>query len=267
MGVVGIATRSCRAMTGDAGCLTCVLRSLTLTYMLTLYRDRQIVLSVATWRQLAAGHLRSMHFHDLASNTPLDRALKRLVETRHLARIERRMVGGTGAGSGQYVYQLGREGWALAGREKAYWAFRAVDYHTLAIADVYVELLELERAGKIRIRGRVSEPETLTVIAGVELRPDMFVEVDDLVNGRTVTLWVEVDMGTERMSVIRKKLADYWHAYQNADESRVFPQVLFLAPDDDRAKQLRFTIEQGSEEAQALFVVSKVNEFGGLYFS
>jgi hypothetical protein len=46
----------------------------------------------------------------------------------------------------------------------------------------------------------------------------------------------------------------------------VFPQVLFIAPDDDRAKQLRWTIEQGPAEAQDLFVVSSLHEFGGLYF-
>lgn len=236
--------------------------------MLTLDRDRQIVLSVAAWKQVSAGHLRSLHFHELASQTPLDRALKRLVDRKYLARIERRMVGGTGAGSGQYVYQLGRAGWALAGKEKNYWPFRSVDYHTLAIVDVFTELLDYERRGRIAIRGHVSEPETLRTIGGVELRPDLFVEVDDLLNGRTITLWVEVDMGTERMSIIRKKLADYWHAYQHSDDSlKVFPQILFIAPDDDRAKQLRFTIEQGPQEAQALFMVSKLNEFGGLYLS
>lgn len=235
--------------------------------MLTLDRDRQIVLSVARWRQLAAGHLRAMHFDGLSSQTPLDRALKRLVERKYLARIERRMVGGTGAGSGQYVYQLGRAGWALVGREKAYWPFRAVDYHTLAIADVYVEFLALQREKRLAILNVTTEPETLTTIAGIELRPDLFIEVADMVNGLRRIFWIEVDMGTERMSVIRKKLADYWHAYQNAPEADGFPQILFIAPDDERKKQLRWTIEQGSEEAQALFVVSTLREFGGLYFS
>lgn len=267
MTVVGFATPLRPATTGRAACLTRVLRSLTLTYMLTLDRDRLIVLSVARFGQLTAGHLRAMHFYDLASQTPLDRALKRLVERRYLARIERRMVGGTGAGSGQYVYQLGRQGWALAGREKAYHPYRSVHYHTLAIADVYVELLYLQQDDRIEIDNYITEPETVTAIAGVELRPDLFAEVYDHINGRTVTLWVEVDMGTERMSIIRKKLADYWHAYQHADEGQVFPQVLFIAPDRERAKELRYTVAQGAEEAQELFVVSTLHEFTGLYFS
>jgi len=268
VGVVGFATPGCRARTGIAGNLTRVLCSLTLTYMLTLDRDRQIVMSVARFQQLSAGHLRSMLFDDLASQTPLDRALKRLVDRKYLARIERRMVGGKGAGSGQYVYQLGRQGWLLAGREKKYWPFRAVDYHTLAIADAFVEVLELQHRGRIEILNYITEPETRTHIGGVELRPDLTLEVDDLLNGRTVTLWVEVDMGTERLSVIKAKLASYWHAYENAPESlRVFPQVLFLAADNDRAKELRWAVEQGSREAQGLFVVSTVREFAGLYFS
>lgn len=235
--------------------------------MIVLDRDRQIVMAVARFGQLTASHLRAMLFHDRSSQTPLDRALKRLVERKYLARIERRMVGGTGAGSGQYVYQLGREGWKLAGREKAYWPFRAVNYHTLAIADVYRELLELEHAGRLTIEAFLTEPESWQVIAGADLRPDLFVQVADHLNGRSVSLWIEVDMGTERQSAIAQKLAAYWHAYQHADESRVFPQVLLIAPDNDRAKALRYTIAQGDEEAQALFVVSTLPEFTGLYFS
>lgn len=236
--------------------------------MIVHERDRLIVLSIARFGQLTAGHLRTMHFNDLASQTPLDRALKRLIERKYLARIERRMVGGTGAGSGQYVYQLGREGWKLAGKEKNYWPFRAVNYHTLAIADVYKELLDYQHAGRIAVEAFETEPESWRDIAGADLRPDLYVELADLVNGRGLALWIEVDLGTERLSIIRQKLANYWHAYENAPDSmKVYPQVLFIAPDAARAKELRWTIQQGNEEAQGLFMVSTIHEFGGLYFS
>ena len=268
MGVVGFATHGFRSVTGIERHLTRVLRSATLTGMLILDRDRQIVLSVARFQQLTAGHVRAIHFEGHASNTPVDRALKRLVEGRYLARIERRMIGGTGAGSGQYVYQLGRNGWTLAGREGKYWPFRAVNYHTLAIADTYVEMLRWQQLGRIIVLGFHTEPDSWRKAGGEDLRPDLYVQIADRLNGRELSLWVEVDLGTERLSVIRHKLASYWRAYQHAGDSmEIFPQVLFLAPDDDRAKHLRWTIEQGDQEAQELFMVSTVDQFGGLYFS
>lgn len=237
--------------------------------MLIHDRDRQIVLSIGRFGQLTAGHVRTMHFHDLASLTPSYRALDRLVERKYLARIERRMVGGNGAGSGQYVYQLGSAGWALCQREGRYWPFRTVNYHTLAIVDTYVELLELERVGKIRIEGFATEPDSWLNIAGSDLRPDLHVELADLHRQRSLSLWIEIDLGTERQRAIKDKLARYYHAWQFADERQlsVFPLVLFLAPDDVRARELRWIIERGEEEAQKLFLVSTPSEFAGLLFS
>jgi hypothetical protein len=43
-------------------------------------RDRAVVELVAKFRQLTGGHIRDSLFADLASPTPLDRTLKRLVE-------------------------------------------------------------------------------------------------------------------------------------------------------------------------------------------
>jgi hypothetical protein len=75
-------------------------------------------------------------------------------------------------------------------------------------------------------------------------------------------------MGTERQKAIKDKLARYWHAYQHATEDDLpsFPIVLFIAPDDARARELRWIIERGSKDAQALFLVSTMPEFAGLMF-
>ena len=232
-----------------------------------LDRDRQIVLSVARFGQLAAGQIHALHFDGL-TQTPTDRALKRLVELRMLARIERRMVGGTGAGSGQYVYQLGSMGWVLAGKAGRYYPQRAVNHHTLAIVDAYLELLQVERTGLIEIRGFFTEPDSWRTIEGIELRPDLFIEVLDVYRGRTLHLWLEIDMGTERPKKITDKLAAYWYAYQHSSEAAM-PQssaVFFLAPDDDRAKTLSWIIEQGDEDAQKLFAAFTISSFASLLF-
>lgn len=264
--VVGFATPQTQAVAGGFGCLTRVLCCSTLTCMLILDRDRQLVLSVARFQQLTAGHLRSIHFPDHLSNTPLDRTLKRLVERRFLARIERRMIGGNGAGSGHYVYQLGSAGWALVGREGRYSPYRAVNHHTLAIADAYVELLEYERKGSIEILGFHTEPDSWVRIEQVELRPDLFIEIYKPFHDITMQLWLEIDMGTERPKQIRQKLADYWHAYSHSSAD-VMPRataVLFLSPDEDRAKTLRWIIEQGKEDAQKLFGAFTIGDFAEL---
>ncbi|TFD15506.1 hypothetical protein E3T26_06910 [Cryobacterium sp. TMT1-21] len=236
--------------------------------MLTLDRDRQIILSVDRFGQLATAHIAQLHFAELTPK-PMQRALTRLVERKYLARIERRMVGGTGAGSGQYVYQLGSAGWKLVGRVGKYWPFRTVNYHTLAIADSYMELLALEREKRIEIIGFTTEPDTWLDIAGADLRPDMFIEVRQVFEKKSLSLWVEIDMGTERQKALKDKLARYWHAYQHADADKlpVFPLVLFLAPDLKRAREIRWLIDNGPKEGQPLFLVSTVPEYARLLFS
>lgn len=237
--------------------------------MLIHDRDRQIVLSIGRFGQLSASQIGAMHFHGLSSPTPMYRALERLTGRKYISRIERRMVGGNGAGSGQYVYQLGSAGWALSGREGRYWPFRAVNHHTLAIADTYVELLRLEAEGRISIKGFATEPDSWLAIAGADLRPDLHVDVADNFHRRDISLWIETDMGTERQKALKDKLARYYHAYQHADsrELPVFPIVLFIAPDDVRARELRWIIERGDREAQELFLVSTPSEFGAILFS
>lgn len=234
--------------------------------MLMHDRDRQILLTVARFGQASAGQLRSLHFADVSSVTPLRRALKRLVAHRLLAVIERRMVGGSGAGSGQYVYQLGAAGWTFTGRPGRYYPLRMVNYHTLAIVDAYVEVMYLQHEGKILINTATSEPDSWMTIAGADLRPDLYLEMTQDFTARRYYLWLEVDMGTERQKAIKDKLARYWHAYQHATDVELpaFPLVVFIAPDDGRARELRSIVEKGSEEAQRLFIVSTTSEWARL---
>lgn len=252
--------------TGIGAHLTCVLPSLIVITMLIHDRDRSIVLSIAMFRQLASGHIAALHFADVASPTPQWRAMKRLEAQGFVRRVERRPVGGTGAGSGQVVWQLGPAGHALSERPKGWFAYRSIDFHTLAIADAHVELLDAERRGRLTIEDFVTEPETHMMIAGADLRPDYYVEASDLIKRRTLTLWIEIDMGTEREKAIKDKLRQYWHAYQHATNLDPFPFIVFLAPDELRARRLRKIIEQGSEDAQRLFIVTTIPQFTGLLF-
>jgi hypothetical protein len=222
-------------------------------------RDLQILRLVGRFGQLSSSHINDLIFYD-RSDTPCDRALLRLVGGRALARIGRPPRGGTGAGSGQYIYQLGSLGWQVIRREGRYTPHRAIHDHTLAIADAYVAIKRLERTGSVRVIGMSTEPETWQVIAGAELRPDLYVELEYVGLEKSISWWVEVDMGTERQKQLKDKMARYYHAFSYSD-LETFPVVLFLVPDDDRAREVQGLVNRGLDEAQALFEVRRLDEF------
>ncbi len=219
-------------------------------------RDRAIVLAVGRFGQLASAHVQSLFFTDNASQTPHRRSLARLTESKYLARIERRMAGGSGAGSGQYVYQLGPKGWDLCRRDGRYFPHRAVNHHSLAVADAFVSLHMAEQAGKLTIERYDVEDDAHRIIAHTRLTPDLFVRVRPI-GGKPLSLWVEVDLGTERQRQIADKLARYYNAYTHAttDDIPAFPRVLFLVPDAFRQEQIADWVGRQPEESQRLFRV------------
>jgi hypothetical protein len=233
--------------------------------MIILDRDRLIVLSIARFGQLASEHIAAMHFADVKSPTPQWRTMHRLMDHNYVKLVERRPVGGNGSGSGQFVYQLGSAGHALSGRPGKYWPYRSVNLHTLAIADVHVELVRAEQSGRITIDRYDTEPHTHRVVAGAELRPDYYVDAGDKVKRRNVELWIEADRGTERQDAIKDKLKRYAHAYEQGSMT-FFPRVVFIAPDEPRARELRTIIERGRVEVKDLFYACTLPEFTGLFF-
>lgn len=231
-------------------------------------RDRQIVHEVSRFGQLSSGQIYEILFHDGTSHTRLSRALNRLLKSRHLSRIERRLVGGTGAGSGQYVYQLGSQGRKYFGRDTKY-PYRSIHPHTLAIADTFIGLKRLEREGSIEIIAKATEPDSWQVIAGADIRPDLFVKLGLVGQGVSVSLWIEVDMGTERQKQLKEKLASYWHVRQHVtlEELPIVPRVLFLVPDDERLKEVAWLIDSGPEQAKEMFRVQRQDSFPQILLS
>jgi hypothetical protein len=217
-------------------------------------RDRQVVELVGKFRQMTTGQIRDSLFADLASPTPLDRTLKRLLEQKHLTRL-RRLVGGDQGGSGQFVYQLGRAGWRLLGKPGDYWAPRAVNLHTLAIADCYVTLLR----GELEVIQFTTEPECHRVVGDVLLTPDAYVELGNRAERVKYSYFVEVDRGTEHLNTIREKCSRYWRAFQ-AWQRDFFPIALFVVPDSERQSAIKLVIENGPAESGSLFSVCPVGD-------
>ena len=216
-------------------------------------RDHAVIELVGKLRQVTARQIAAVLFADNASKTPLDRTLKRLVEQRYLMRLGR-LVGGDGGGAQQYSYQLGRKGWRLLDKEAAYWQPRAVNLHTRAIADCFVQLVIAERAGEFALLSYEPEPDCHVQLGRIRLTPDAYIELGFRQYRRQVSSYLEVDRATEHRATIQDKCVRYWKAYQSW-ELPVFPYIVFVVPDDKRKAEVENVVAGGPQEAQELFTV------------
>lgn len=226
------------------------------------HRDYQVVELVARFRQMTRGHIRASLFTDVASGTPVDRTLKRLMERHYLTRLAR-LVGGDHGGSAQFVYQLGRIGWKLLDKPGAYWAPRAVNLHALAVGDCYAALKRAEHRGQIEVIQFTTEPECHQTVGNVLLTPDAYVEIGNRAEQVKYACWLEVDRGTEHLGVIREKCERYWRAYTRWPQSH-FPSVVFVVPDVRRVQEIKEVISAGPADARQLFRCCTLPELVGV---
>lgn len=216
-------------------------------------RDLQVIRLIAQFRQMTASHIRELLFPDSLTTMPCYRSLRRLEQRQLVARIEHRLVGGAGGGSGQYVWTLAPDGARLLSVE--YRRQRTVNFHTLEIANTYLKLVELAREGRIRIDHYSTEPDCWRQGVGWELKPDLYVETVDLA-GKFVKTFCEVDMGSEGERQLRGKLAAYVYAVDHAEHVEGdWPRTVWVAYDKPRATQLRRIIGQLPSDDQQLFRV------------
>lgn len=218
-------------------------------------RDSQILRLVARFKQCSSKQINTLLFSTSGSATSQKRALDRLLARGYLARIEHRLVGGSKGGSGQYVYQLGRLGWAQFA-VTPYTPRRTVDYHALAIVDAFISLIQLERTRSVNIIGVSAEPDCWLTFDGIELRPDLLCELER--SGRQRRLWLEVDLGTESQRQVLGKLDAVIKAFGNADgrEWPEWPLTIWVAIDEARATELKWLVGRMAEGQRAFFVVT-----------
>jgi Replication-relaxation len=132
------------------------------------------------------------------------RILKRFVALGLISTLSRR-IGGIHAGSAGHVYMLDAAGQRLLrfldgaddmpGRRPWETSERFLD-HTLAVAELYVQLREAERSGELEILRFLAEPACWQPTATLgTLKPDAYVLLGR--GGFEYAWWVEIDMGTE----------------------------------------------------------------------
>ena len=235
-------------------------------------RDRRI-LDVVEMLQLVRGdQLRSLFFHELSTQSARSRVcrrtLQRLTDAGLLRPLERR-IGGDRAGSSGTVYTLAPAGRRLLAHVSEHGAApsRSVHEpglmfvaHTLAIADLYVALVEAERAGEIELLTFEAEPvRTYMSPIGttISLKPDAYVRLG--VGEFEQLSFCELDLGTEGRGALERKLHAYVNLYRGGREHAahgLFPRVVWITEDPARAKQIASLIDALPASAHKLFTTT-----------
>jgi len=234
-------------------------------------RDRQIVEAVARLTLVSGGQLINLFFIDISNASTRSRrarrVLGRLVEQRVLDRLERRH-GGVGGGSSAWVYALGPAGrrivayWGGEGLPRSRSAYEPSSMwtaHTLAVSNLYVRLRDAERAARVELLAFDGEPACwrrytrLGGVAGV-LKPDAYIRLG--VGEFEDSFFAEIDMGTERRGQLTRQhhaYREYFRAGVEQTKTGIFPGVLWIVPDTQRAALLT-DIQRGlPEQTRRLF--------------
>lgn len=181
-------------------------------------RDFEILISLKSAKYLLTGQVKRLHFTDASSDTAAMRAAVRAMrklERYGLVKTFKRRIGGLRAGSGSLVWCLTESGQRLLNlRDHTEQSRRSHRYlepsyvhlrHTLAIAECYVQLVELSRIHKKIVLASVEwEPESWRPYThnghSLQLKPDLFAVT---YNGGYEDRWfIEIDLNTEALPVV-----------------------------------------------------------------
>lgn len=243
-------------------------------------RDRGILLSVQRHRYLMTGQIMRLHFTEAATSSAALRAtsrtLKRLRQYRLLGTLSRR-IGGVRAGSGSLVWHLTHGGERLLRLydERAYPCRRIFDpspfflAHTLATAEVSIQLQEMCRGGKIELTDLQPEPECWRSYSQhgthLSLKPDLYAAT---VSGEYEDRYFfEIDLDTESPSKVVEKCQRYHQYYHSGLEQKgsgVFPLTVWIVPDEARRARLIAAIRTAFDKQPRLFAVITGEELAHL---
>jgi hypothetical protein len=248
-------------------------------------RDFAIIEQVGRFKLMTATQLERLFFHtypdpDTGEPVPYSErsrsrgrqeVLRRLMHHRVLARVGERRLGGAVRGSASYVYMLDAAGQRIAALtssqpRRPYVPYRPNQEHYLAVAELYVRLVEAERAHELRLLRFDPEPYCWRTFEGQMLKPDAFVKVGIEREGRRRrgSFFIEVDRAGQWGTKISSKLPQYvayWTCEQACADGTgqsLFPQVLFLAPSEQRLRYLRGLVD-GEREHRLLFRVELID--------
>lgn len=231
-------------------------------------RDRQALRTVSRFRVMSGAQLGELLWDEVSPNARARvarRGLARLARLGVLQPLSRR-VGGERSGSASTTFAVGRAGQYLlkSGRRVRAAHTPGARYlaHTLAVAQLYVDLVAVERQEQAELVRFEPEPECWRpYMAGFGarqiLKPDAFLK---LARGDYEFSWfIEQDMATEALTTVKSKAARYHDYFRTGTEQSargVFPRVVWTVPDERRAEAVRETLGQLPAPAHRLFVVA-----------
>lgn len=238
-------------------------------------RDLAILSDLGRLRLLTGRHIERLHFHHgspLTSARKTRSSLQRLYVQGLIVRLDRR-IGGIRSGSSGYVYALSADGQRLtqqrgpAGgtRLRRPWEpSQLFTDHILAVSELYVSMQERHREGACELMGFEAEPACWRSWHGYggeqrHVKPDAFVHVG--VGDHEALCFVEVDRGTESLTVIRRKgqaFVDYWRTGIEQEHAGIFPSVLWLTTSARRQEQIIEALARLEPEAWKLFRVDQL---------
>jgi hypothetical protein len=232
-------------------------------------RDRAILADVARVRVLTGRQVERLHFVDLQGShrdRTRRRVLERLASLQLLAPLERR-IGGVRAGSAGLVFALGPAGQRLQALEADSDPGRTrrpgtptvrFMIHNLAVAELYVGLVEASRTGALTLVDYRAEPASWWRNGDGEwIRPDAFTVVS---SGDVEDSWaIEVDQATESLPTLRRKLAAYLDLVtqeERGPDGGPLPRVLVTVPDERRLSTVRELVRSLPDPAEHLFATT-----------
>jgi hypothetical protein len=204
--------------------------------------------------------------------------LAKLRSLRVVVRLERN-VGGVRGGSTGHVNALDTLGQRLASgcgpaggrRLRRPWTpGLPFIVHQLAVTELYVRLREAE-GDELSVLDFDAEPlcwRTFTGVGGARavLKPDAFLRLG--LGEYQDAYFIEVDQATQSLPAITRKLVVYRRFYATGREQErygAFPQVLFLAPSEDRCAALADLIARQPDEIQRFAAVALSADVPGLF--
>lgn len=208
-------------------------------------RDRQVIQTVERFRMVTTDHISRLHFSDgspASTGVKSRRALARLVKWGCINRLPR-IIGGGPGGSLGYIYQ---PVWSRS---------RVPVMHTLEIADLYVQLVEADRAGQLELMAFDPEPYCHIQVGNMSVKPDGFLRIG--VENRVYQWFIECDRSSEWRTQLGEKMRRFIKAYSEWQEP-VFPRVLFIVPDEVRLRFVESVVKR--QELPQLFKVVQLRE-------
>ncbi len=234
-------------------------------------RDREVLETVGRFRAMSGEQLQRLFWPEGRPQTRTRLArhgLARLSKLGVLTPLARR-VGGVRAGSGGLCFAVGLAGQRLLASGDAtrrarspYTPGERYLAHTLAVAQIYVELVEAGRRGAADLLVFESEPGCWRPYLGpfaarLVLKPDAYLKLG--VGEYEFSWLVEMDMATEALMTIERKAQRHLDYLRTGEARRiegVSPRVAWIVPDEQRAGAVQRALDRLPAEAARLFAVA-----------